>query len=64
MVENQETLLNQLELRRQETAGVSLDEEAINMIKSQHAYNAAARYITVVDEALEVIVNRLGLVGR
>jgi flagellar hook-associated protein 1 FlgK len=64
MVENQGTLLNQLELRRQETAGVSLDEEMTNMIKFQHAYNAAARYITAIDEAIDVIVNRMGLTGR
>ncbi|WP_073089482.1 flagellar hook-associated protein FlgK [Thermosyntropha lipolytica] len=64
MVESQEILLNQLETKRQSISGVSLDEEMTNMIKFQHAYNAAARYITAMDEALEVIVNRLGLVGR
>ena len=64
MVENQQTLLNRLELRRQETAGVSLDEEMTNMIKFQHAYNAAARYITAIDEAIDVIVNRMGITGR
>lgn len=64
MVENQETLVSQLELKRQATAGVSLDEEMMNMIRFQHAYNAAARYITTIDETIEVIVNRMGLVGR
>ena len=64
MVENQGTLLNQLELKRQETAGVSLDEEMTNMIRFQHAYNAAARFITAIDEAINVIVNNMGLVGR
>jgi flagellar hook-associated protein 1 FlgK len=64
MVENQGTLLSQLEFKRQETAGVSLDEEMTNMIRFQHAYNAAARYITAIDEAISVIVNNMGLVGR
>jgi len=64
MVENQYTLLNQLELRRQATAGVNLDEEMSNMIMFQHAYNAAARYITAIDEAVDVIVNRMGITGR
>lgn len=64
MVENQEVLLDQLEAKRQATSGVSLDEEMVNMIKFQHAYNAAARYITVIDEAVDVIVNRMGVVGR
>ncbi|KNZ70096.1 flagellar hook-associated protein FlgK [Thermincola ferriacetica] len=64
MVDNQNLLLSQLENRRQEVSGVSLDEEMTNMIKFQHAYNAAARTITAMDEMLDTIVNRLGLVGR
>ncbi|MBO8159043.1 flagellar hook-associated protein FlgK [Thermosyntropha sp.] len=64
MVDSQEILLNQLESKRQSVSGVSLDEEMANIIKFQHAYNAAARYITVMDESLEVIVNRIGIVGR
>ncbi|NLX01610.1 MAG: flagellar hook-associated protein FlgK [Syntrophomonadaceae bacterium] len=64
MVKNQETLLNELENKRQSISGVSLDEEMTNMIKFQHAYNAAARFITSIDEALEVIISRMGLVGR
>lgn len=64
MTDNQTTLLNQLESSRQSNSGVSLDEEMANMIKFQHAYNAAARFLTTMDEALEVIINRLGTVGR
>lgn len=64
MVRNQETLLIELENKRQSISGVSLDEEMTNMIKFQHAYNAASRYITTIDEAIEVIINRMGLVGR
>jgi flagellar hook-associated protein 1 FlgK len=64
MVNNQDTLLNELENKRQSVSGVSLDEEMTNMIKFQHAYNAASRFITTIDEAIEVIVNRMGLVGR
>lgn len=64
MVTNQEQLLGELENKRQSYSGVSLDEEMTNMIKYQHAYNAASRYITTIDEAIETIVNRMGLVGR
>lgn len=64
MVDNQNLLVAQLENRRQEVSGVSLDEEMTNMIKFQHAYNAAARVVTAMDEMLETIVNRLGMVGR
>lgn len=64
MVKNQDTLLKELENKRQSVAGVSLDEEMTNMIKFQHAYNAASRFITSIDEQIETIVNRMGLVGR
>jgi len=64
MVENQDLLVAQLENKREMVMGVSIDEEMTNMIRFQHAYNSAARYITVVDEMLDVLVNRLGVVGR
>ena len=64
MTENQTLLLSQIEYQRESVSGVSLDEELTNMIKFQHAYNSAARMITAIDEMLEVIVNRMGVVGR
>lgn len=64
MVENQENLIGELDDKRQSVSGVSLDEEMTNMIRYQHAYNAAARFINAIDEQLELVVNRLGLVGR
>ena len=64
MARNQDTLLGELENKRQSLSGVSLDEEMTNMIKFQHAYNAASRFITAIDEQIDVIVNRMGLVGR
>lgn len=64
MVDNQELLIDQLHNKRDAISGVSLDEEMTNMIKFQHSYNAAARLITVMDEMIDTIVNRLGVVGR
>jgi flagellar hook-associated protein 1 FlgK len=61
---NSELLAGEVENRRQSVSGVSLDEEMSNMIKFQHAYNAAARTITAVDEMLDKIINGTGLVGR
>jgi flagellar hook-associated protein 1 FlgK len=55
------TLLNQ---RRQSLSGVSLDEEATNMIRYQRAYEAAARMMTANDEMLDKLINSTGLVGR
>lgn len=53
-----------LDTERQSVSGVSLDEEMTNMVKYQHAYNAAARLITTVDEMLDTVINRMGRVGR
>jgi flagellar hook-associated protein 1 len=61
---NSETLLTYADGKRQQVSGVSLDEEMVNMIKFQHAYNAASRNITVIDEMLDKIINGMGIVGR
>jgi flagellar hook-associated protein 1 len=53
----QEGIMRQLNIRRESKAGVSIDEEMINMIKFQQAYNAAARLIGVVDEMLENMIH-------
>jgi flagellar hook-associated protein 1 FlgK len=62
--EAQDQLVGAAELARKGTSGVSIDEEMVQMIQYQHAYNAAARVMTTIDEMLDVLVNRLGVVGR
>lgn len=64
LVENQDLLVSQIEQSRQSVSGVSIDEEMANMIKFQNAYNAAARMVTAFDEMIDMVVNRMGLVGR
>ena len=61
--ESQHTIVENVQDRRQSTSGVSLDEEMVQLISSQHAYSAAARMMTAVDEALDVLINRTGRVG-
>ncbi|MBF0170575.1 MAG: flagellar hook-associated protein FlgK [Nitrospinae bacterium] len=56
----QEGITVNLNARHQQIAGVSVDEEMINMIKYQHAYQASARMISVTDELLQTL---LGLGG-
>jgi flagellar hook-associated protein 1 len=58
-VANHEATLMATENRRQSVTGVSLDEEMANLIKFQHAYNAAARIVTTTDELLDTIINRM-----
>ena len=45
-------------------AGVSLDEDTANLLVVQRAYEGAARVLTAVDQALDTLINRTGLVGR
>ena len=45
-------------------ASVSLDEESVSLIAAQHAYQAAARVLSAIDEALDTLINRTGSVGR
>jgi flagellar hook-associated protein 1 FlgK len=53
----EDAMVAQLENYRESVAGVSLDEEMINLVKFQHAYEAAARVITTVDEMLNTLLN-------
>lgn len=55
---------NNLYAVRESISGVNMDEEGINLMAYQKSYNAAARYFTVLDEAVNTIINGMGLVGR
>lgn len=55
--EHQSGVVSQLDNYRESVSGVSLDEEMVNMIKYQHAYEAAATLITTVDEMLMTLIN-------
>ncbi|NEN05204.1 flagellar hook-associated protein FlgK [Diaminobutyricibacter tongyongensis] len=43
---------------------VDLDEENMNMLSQQKSYQAAARVMTAVDDMLDTLINKTGLVGR
>lgn len=47
----------ELEKKRDAVSGVSLDEEAANLIRFQRMYEAGARIIKVTDELMEMIIN-------
>ena len=54
--DHQTTMVNNLENYRQEVSGVSLDEEMVNLVKFQQAYNAAARLISTTDQMLDTLM--------
>lgn len=60
---NAQELTEQVELNRQSVSGVSLDEEMTDLLKFQHAYSAASRFMTTFDELLNKLINGTGRVG-
>lgn len=57
-------ITRQVDAARDAQAGVNLDEEMTNMLAYQRAYDAAARFLTSVDQMLDRLINSTGLVGR
>lgn len=62
-VEIQRVITTQVDASRESVAGVNLDEEMTNMLSYQHAYSAAGRLVSTIDEMLDVLINRTGRVG-
>ncbi|MCL2416108.1 MAG: flagellar hook-associated protein FlgK [Defluviitaleaceae bacterium] len=52
-----------IENQRASISGVSIEEEMSNMIRFQHAYNAAARVLNTLDSMIDRIINGTGRVG-
>lgn len=57
---NQQLLTNQVADEREQLAGVSLDEETINLMAAQRAYEASSRVLTVMNSILDTLINRMG----
>jgi flagellar hook-associated protein 1 FlgK len=55
--EASDAIVGSLVAQREAMSGVSLDEEALALIKFERAFQGAARYITVVDELIEEMLN-------
>jgi flagellar hook-associated protein 1 FlgK len=62
--DNQQTVSDGIDAARESQAGVNIDEEMAALLTFQRAYEAASRVITAVDQALDTLINRTGLVGR
>lgn len=61
MLLSQNAIMNDLRDLRDSISGVNIDEELADIIKFQHGYNAAAKYVSIIDEMLDTIINRLGV---
>lgn len=60
-LETQSLVLKELRDMREALSGVNIDEELANLIKYQHGYSAAARFVTEIDRMLDTIINRMAV---
>lgn len=64
ILENQRKLVQSTDANRQALSGVALDEEMANMMRFKFAYDASSRAFNVIDEMIDTLINRMGIVGR
>ena len=53
-------IVQQLQTQQSSVSGVSLDEEAANLVKYQQAYEAAAQVVSVIDNLTSFIITKMG----
>ncbi len=54
-------IMDDLRAMRDSISGVNIDEELSDIIKFQHGYNAAAKFVTIWDSLIDTVINRLGV---
>jgi flagellar hook-associated protein 1 FlgK len=57
---NRESVISQLNGQRQSLTGVNIEEEFVNLLRFQRAFEANARMITTVDGLMDLLINRMG----
>ncbi|GBE24887.1 flagellar hook-associated protein FlgK [bacterium BMS3Bbin02] len=62
--ESQLALTSAADIARSNAHGVNIDEEMVNLIIYQRSYESAARVMTAIDQNLDTLINRTGIVGR
>lgn len=63
LADSETEALDSVDAKRLQVAGVALDEEMANMLRFQHAYNAAARLVNYIDSMIDRIINGTGRAG-
>jgi flagellar hook-associated protein 1 FlgK len=61
LVKTHELINTNLANLKEEISGISTDEEAANLLKFQRSYQASARFVTVINDLLDTLINRLGI---
>jgi flagellar hook-associated protein 1 len=57
LLENGQAIAEHLQNQRSAISGVNMDEESIDLIRYQRAYQGAARFLTVIDSLLEALLS-------
>ncbi len=60
MAKEQQTVASNIDTQRATVLGVSSEEELTNMIRFQYAYGANSKYINVINDMLDTIINSMG----
>jgi flagellar hook-associated protein 1 FlgK len=58
-LDSQNALLGQIDLRREAYSGVNIDEELVDLIRFQRAFEASSRVLTTMNGILDVLINRV-----
>lgn len=58
---NQEDILNAITNQKLSISGVDIDEEAMNLVRFQNAYNLSAKVISVMNEIYDRLINYMGV---
>lgn len=61
IADSQKNILNTITNQRLEISGVDIDEEAMNLVRFQNAYNLSAKVISVMDEIYYKLINEMGV---
>ena len=56
---SREEIVGQVDALRDQVSGISLDEEAVNLLKYQKAYEANARFFQAIDSTLDTLLGLL-----
>jgi flagellar hook-associated protein 1 FlgK len=57
--DNRKAVVSQIDTLRDQTSGVSLDEEAANLLKFQRAYEANAKFFKAVDDSITTLLENI-----
>ena len=60
-LDTQVAIMKELHDMRDSISGVNVDEELADIIKFQHGYNAAAKFISTQNDMLDTVINRMGV---